>query len=85
MVTVANKRIATWSWTHWMLKPYAEQGTFQDGVAKLFWVSLLAIFSDFTYFLLYCATLILSCTQEHFCLAEGVSSEVANIAFDKAA
>jgi hypothetical protein len=31
-----------------MLKPYAEQGTFQDGVAKLFWVSLLAIFSDFT-------------------------------------
>jgi hypothetical protein len=28
--------------------------------------------------------LILSCTQEHFCLAEGVSLETANIVFDKA-
>jgi hypothetical protein len=84
MVTVVDKRIAARSWTHWVLKPYADQGTFQDGVAKLFWVSLLAIFSDFTYFLLCCATLILSCTHEHFHLAEGVSLEVANIVFDKA-
>jgi hypothetical protein len=25
-------------------KPYTDQGTFQDGVTKMFWVSLLAIF-----------------------------------------
>jgi hypothetical protein len=85
MVTVADKRIAAWFWTHWALKPYADQGTFQDGVAKLFWVSLLAIFSYFTCFLLCYATLILSCTQEHFCFVEGVSSKAANIVFDKAA
>jgi hypothetical protein len=85
MVTIAGKWIAARSWTHWALKPYADQGTFQDRVAKLFWVSLLAIFSDFTCFLLCCATLILSCTQEHFRLAEGVTSKAANIVFDKAA
>jgi hypothetical protein len=45
-------------------------------------VGLLATFLYFTYFLLCCATLILSCTQEHFCLAKCVSSEAANIAFD---
>jgi hypothetical protein len=62
MVAVAGKWIAAWSWTHWALKPYIDQGTFQDGVAKLFWVSLLAIFVDFTCFLLCRATLILSYT-----------------------
>jgi hypothetical protein len=85
MVTVAGKRIVARSWTHWALKPYVDQGTFQDGVAKLFYVSLLAIFLDFTYFLLCCATLILSCKLKHFHLAEGVSSEAANIVFDKVA
>jgi hypothetical protein len=54
-------------------------------VAKLFWVSLLAIFLDFTCFLLCLATLILPCMQEYFRLAEGISSEAANIIFDKAA
>jgi hypothetical protein len=54
-------------------------------VVKLFWVSLLAIFLDFTYFLLCWATLILSCTQEYFHLAEGISLEKANIVFDKVA
>jgi hypothetical protein len=48
-------------------------------------VSLLAIFSNFTCFLLCCTILILSYTHEHFHLAEGVSLEEANIAFDKAA
>jgi hypothetical protein len=62
----------------------ADQGTFQDRVAKMFWVSLLAIFLNITYFLFYCAILILSYTQEHFHLAEGVSMETANIVFDKA-
>jgi hypothetical protein len=47
-------------------------------------VSLLAIFSDFTCFLPCCAILIISCTQEHFHLAEGVTLEVANIVFNKA-
>jgi hypothetical protein len=51
----------------------------------MLWVSLLAIFSNFTYFLLCCTILILSCTQEHFCLAEDISIEMANIVFNKAA
>jgi hypothetical protein len=50
----------------------------------MFWVSLLAIFSSFTCFLVCCTILILSCTQEHFLLMEGVSLEKANIVFDKA-
>jgi hypothetical protein len=49
----------------------------------MFWVSLLAIFSNFTCFLLCCIILFLSCTQEHFCLAEGINLETANIVFDK--
>jgi hypothetical protein len=59
--------------------------TFQDMVTKMFWVSLLAIFSNFNYFLVCCAILMLSFTKEHFCLTEGVSLEMANIVFDKAA
>jgi hypothetical protein len=39
----------------------------------------------FTCILLYCAILILSFTQEYFCLVEGISLETANIIFDKAA
>jgi hypothetical protein len=31
MVTVADKWIVARFWTHWALKPYADQGTFQDG------------------------------------------------------
>jgi hypothetical protein len=54
-------------------------------VVKIFWASLLAIFSNFTCFLLCCTILILSYTQEHFHLAEGVNLETANIVFDKAA
>jgi hypothetical protein len=50
----------------------------------MFCVSLLAIFLNFTCFLLCCAILILSCMQEHFCLTEDVSIEMANIVFDKA-
>jgi hypothetical protein len=83
MGTVAGQRIAARSWTHWALKPYDDQGTFQDAVAKMFWVSLLAIFSDFTCFLLFCATLILSYMHEHFSLVEGVSLDSVNIVFDK--
>jgi hypothetical protein len=50
----------------------------------MFWVSVLAIFSNFTCFLLCCAILILSCMQKYFHLAEGVSLEMANIFFNKA-
>jgi hypothetical protein len=50
----------------------------------MLWVSLLATFSNFTCFLLCCAILIISCKQEHFCLAEDISIEMANIVFDKA-
>jgi hypothetical protein len=38
-------------------------------------------FSDFTRFLLCCTILILSCTQEYFRLAEGITLEVTNIVF----
>jgi hypothetical protein len=48
-------------------------------------VSLLAIFSNFTCFLLCCVILILFYPQEHFCLAEDISLEVANIVFTKVA
>jgi hypothetical protein len=85
MVIVAGRWIAAQSWTHWALKSYANHTTFYDVVAMMFWVSLLAIFLDFTCFLLCCAILILSCTYEHFCLAEGVSLDAANITFDKEA
>jgi hypothetical protein len=54
-------------------------------VAKMFWVSLLAKFSNFTCFLLYCVILILSYTHDHFCFAKGISMEMANIVFDKVA
>jgi hypothetical protein len=50
----------------------------------MFWVSLQATFSNFTCILLCCAILLLSCTQEHFRLAEGISLESANNFFDKA-
>jgi hypothetical protein len=30
MVTVASKRIAARSWTHWALKAYADQGPFTE-------------------------------------------------------
>jgi hypothetical protein len=85
MVTVAGRQVGARSWTHWALKPYADQDTFDDGVVKMFWVSLLAIFSNFTCILLCCTILILSCTQEHFHLVEDVCLESANIALDKVA
>jgi hypothetical protein len=50
----------------------------------MFCVSLLAIFLDFTCFLLCCTNLILSCTHEHFCLVEDITLEAANIVFNKA-
>jgi hypothetical protein len=40
MVTVGGRLQATRSWSHWTLKPYADQGSCQDGVAHMFWVSL---------------------------------------------
>jgi hypothetical protein len=85
MVTAGSQRVAARSWTHWALKSYADQGTFQGAVVKMFWVSLLATFSNFACFLLCCAILILSCTQELFRLAEGVSIGISNIVLDKAA
>jgi hypothetical protein len=51
----------------------------------MFWVTLLAIFSNFPCFLFCCEILILSYTQDHFCLVEDVSLETANIVFDKVA
>jgi hypothetical protein len=51
----------------------------------MFCVNLLATFLNFNCFLLCCAILILSCTHEYFHLVEGISEEMANIAFNKAA
>jgi hypothetical protein len=61
MVTASSRRVAARSWTHWGLKSYVDQGTFQDAVAKMLWVSLLAKFLNFNCFLLCCTILILSC------------------------
>jgi hypothetical protein len=44
MVTVVGRQVAAQSLTHWEVKLYADQGTFQDRVAKMFWLSLLGIF-----------------------------------------
>jgi hypothetical protein len=35
MVTVASRWIVERSWTQWALKPYTDQGSFQDAVAKI--------------------------------------------------
>jgi hypothetical protein len=40
MVTVGGRQQAARSWIHWTLKPYADQGSCQDGVMHMFWVSL---------------------------------------------
>jgi hypothetical protein len=40
MVTVGGRREAAHLWTHWVLKQYADQGSCQDGVVNMFWVSL---------------------------------------------
>jgi hypothetical protein len=85
MDTAGGRLVAARSLTHWTLKPYADQGTFQDTVVNVFWVSLLPTFSNCTCFLLCCAILILSYMHDHFRLTEGVSIEMANIAFDKVA
>jgi hypothetical protein len=84
MVTVGSRRVAASSWTHWGLRQYVNQGSFQDVVAKMFWVSLVEV-SNFNCFLLCWAILILSSTHEHFRLAEGISKDMANIVFNKAA
>jgi hypothetical protein len=40
---------------------------------------------NFNCFFIYCANLILSCTQKYFHLVEGVSEEMTNIVFNKVA
>jgi hypothetical protein len=40
MVTVGGQLHAAHTWDHWALKTYANQGTCQDGIAHMFWVSL---------------------------------------------
>jgi hypothetical protein len=40
MVTVRGQLQAAHTWGHRALKIYADQGTYQDGVAHMFWVSL---------------------------------------------
>jgi hypothetical protein len=40
MVNVKGQRQVARSWDHWALKNYVDQGTCQDGVTHMFWVSL---------------------------------------------
>jgi hypothetical protein len=40
MVTVGGRQQAARTWDHWALNPYTDQGTYQDDVANMFWVSL---------------------------------------------
>jgi hypothetical protein len=44
MITMGGRRQAAHSWTHWALKSYADQGSYQNGMAHMFWVSLVANF-----------------------------------------
>jgi hypothetical protein len=48
MVTVGSRRHVARSWTHWALKLYADQGSYQDGVAHMFQVSLVDNFQILT-------------------------------------
>jgi hypothetical protein len=40
MVIVGGRQEAAHVWSHWVLKPNANQGSCQDGVVHMFWVSL---------------------------------------------
>ena len=44
MVSVGGRQVAAHSWSHWGLKQYADQGSFQEAVWNMFWVSTLAKF-----------------------------------------
>jgi hypothetical protein len=44
MVTMGGRQQAVCSWSHWALKPYVDQGSCQDGVAHMFWISLIVHF-----------------------------------------
>jgi hypothetical protein len=40
MVTVGGRREVVPLWTHYVLKQYADQGSWQAGMVNMFWVSL---------------------------------------------
>jgi hypothetical protein len=44
MITVGDRQQVAHSWTHRALKPYANQGSYQNGMAHMFWVSVVANF-----------------------------------------
>jgi hypothetical protein len=41
MVPMADQREAACSWTHWALKQYVDQSSYQDAVANMFCISLI--------------------------------------------
>jgi hypothetical protein len=41
-------------WMHWVLRQYADQGSFEDVVAKIFWISLVDKFQILIVFTLAC-------------------------------
>jgi hypothetical protein len=84
MVTVGGRREAVPSWTHYVLKQYADQGSCQAGMVNMFWVSLVDNFQIFNFFVLLHANLILFCMQEHYRLAEGVCEDEANLIINNA-
>jgi hypothetical protein len=40
MVIVGGRKQATRTWDHWALNPYTDQGTYQDGMVHMFWITL---------------------------------------------
>jgi hypothetical protein len=40
MVILGTRQQAARTWDHWSWKPYADHGTCQDGMAHMFWESL---------------------------------------------
>jgi hypothetical protein len=52
MVPVDGRQEVARSWTQWGLRQYTDQGSFQDVMAKMLWVSLVDKFQILIVFLL---------------------------------
>jgi hypothetical protein len=54
MVHVGDRWEVAHSWTHWALRQYVDQGSFQNVVKKMFWVSLVDKFQILFVFIFTC-------------------------------
>jgi hypothetical protein len=81
---VGSQQHAAHTLDQWTLKPYTDQGTCQDGMVYMFWVTLVDNFQILIAFLLLHANLILFCIPEYNRLADGISEDEANLIFNNA-